>query len=72
MAEGLRQILIAQDIAADAPELASVCHAAMLASDAITQEAFRNTDSGDEALMAEAKIMLRSYVDSINSRFKPV
>jgi AcrR family transcriptional regulator len=71
MAEGLRQILIAQDIASDAPELATVCHAAMLASDAITQEAFRNTDSGDEALMAEAKIMLRSYVDSINSRFKP-
>ena len=43
----------------------------MLASDAITQEAFRNSTSGDAALMAEAKTMLRSYVDSINTRFKP-
>jgi AcrR family transcriptional regulator len=71
MAEGLRQILVLQDIAADAPELATVCHAAMLASDAITQEAFRNSDSGDADLMAEAKTMLRSYVDSINARFTP-
>ncbi len=71
MAEGLRQILISQGIAADAPELGTVCHAAMLASDAITQEAFRTSHSGDEALMAEAKTMLRSYVDSITSRFEP-
>ncbi len=71
MAEGLRHILISQDIAGDAPELVTVCHAAMLASDAITQEAFRNADSGDAALMAEAKTMLRSYVTTINSRFTP-
>jgi AcrR family transcriptional regulator len=71
MAKGLRHILISQDIAGDAPELATVCHAAMLASDAITQEAFRNNDSGDAALMAEAKTMLRSYIASINERFAP-
>ena len=71
MAEGLRHILISQGIAGDVPELGTVCHAAMLASDAITQEAFRISDSGDAALMTEAKTMLRSYVDSINSRFKP-
>jgi AcrR family transcriptional regulator len=71
MADGLRHILVAQGIAADVPELATVCHAAMLASDAITQEAFRTRDSGDVALMAEAKTMLRSYVDSIRSRFTP-
>ena len=71
MAQGLRDILISQDIAGDTPELGTVCHAAMLASDAITQEAFRNSDSGDTALMAEAKTMLRSYVDSINARFAP-
>jgi len=71
MAQGLRHILISQDTAGDAPELATVCHAAMLASDAITQEAFRNSDSGDTALMAEAKTMLRSYVASINERFTP-
>ena len=71
MAEGLRQILISQEIAGDPPELGTVCHAAMLASDAITQEAFRNSDSGDADLMAEAKTMLRSYVASITTRFKP-
>jgi hypothetical protein len=71
MAEGLRHILISQDIARDAAELGTVCHAAMLASDAITQEAFRISDSGDAALMAEAKTMLRSYVASINTRFDP-
>jgi AcrR family transcriptional regulator len=71
MAKGLRHILLSQDIAGDAPELDTVCHAAMLASDAITQEAFRNSDAGDAALMAEAKTMLRSYVASINARFKP-
>ena len=71
MAEGLRQILISQEIAGDTPELGTVCHAEMLASDAITQEAFRNSDSGDADLMAEAKTMLRSYVASITTRFKP-
>jgi AcrR family transcriptional regulator len=71
MAEGLRRILISQDIARDVAELGTVCHAAMLASDAITQEAFRISDAGDAALMAEAKIMLRSYVASINTRFDP-
>ena len=71
MAEGLRHILISQDIAGESPELGTVCHAAMLASDAITQEAFRNSDAGDADLMAEAKTMLRSYVASINSRFAP-
>jgi AcrR family transcriptional regulator len=70
MADGLRHILISQDIADDVPELATVCHAAMLASDAITQEAFHISDSGDAALMAEAKTMLRSYVASITARFK--
>ncbi|MEV7397144.1 TetR/AcrR family transcriptional regulator [Aeromicrobium sp. NPDC092404] len=71
MADGLRHILVSQDIAADAPELATICHAAMLASDAITQEAFRASDAGDAALMAEAKTMLRSYVATITSRFAP-
>ena len=71
MAEGLRHILITQGIAGDGPELGTVCHAAMLASDAITQEAFRHSDSGDADLMAEAKTMLRSYVASINARFTP-
>ena len=60
MAEGLRHILVSQGIAGDAPELGTICHAAMLAADAITQEAFRNAGSGDADLMAEAKTMLRT------------
>lgn len=71
MAEGIRRIVISQGIARDVPELGTICLAAMLASDAITQEAFRISDRGDPALLAEAKTMLGAYVASINTRFGP-
>jgi AcrR family transcriptional regulator len=71
MAEGLRHILVSQRLARDTPELGPMCLAAVLASDAITQEAFRISDSGDAVLMAEAKTMLRGYVAGIRDRLAP-
>ena len=64
MSRGVHRVLCAQGFAEDTPEYASACHTAFLAADAVTQEAFRADPSGDPALLARLKDMLRAYLDS--------
>ncbi|MFF0014140.1 TetR family transcriptional regulator [Streptomyces sp. NPDC005374] len=69
MADGIRRILLALHLAEDDENLARVCHAAMLAADALAQEAFRRDTKGDAALLEEAKILLRGYLTDIAARY---
>ncbi|MGW2517314.1 TetR family transcriptional regulator [Streptomyces sp. NPDC001617] len=71
MADGVRRILLALDMARDDEELGRVCHAAVLAADALAQEAFRRAAQGDAALLEEAKVMLRSYLAAVTARYRP-
>jgi AcrR family transcriptional regulator len=68
MADGIRRILLALDVAHDDEALARACHAAVLAADALAQEAFRRDAEGDAGLLAEAKVMLRGYLTAIAGR----
>ncbi|MGW5654341.1 TetR family transcriptional regulator [Streptomyces humi] len=68
MADGVRQVLLALGVADDTEELGRACHAAVLAADALAQEAFRRDAAGDTALLEEAKIMLRGYLAAITAR----
>ncbi|MRH87732.1 TetR family transcriptional regulator [Nocardia sp. SYP-A9097] len=61
MAVTLREIMIAQGVAADVPELDIACRTAHLMGDAVMQEAFRTDPDGDPGLLTEAKIALRAY-----------
>jgi AcrR family transcriptional regulator len=69
MADGVRRIVVALGLARDSDQLATACYAAFLASDALTQEAFRRDADGDPGLLDEAKVMLRGYLDSVAARF---
>ncbi|MFE3849535.1 TetR family transcriptional regulator [Streptomyces griseorubiginosus] len=69
MADGIRRILLALRLAEDDDTLARVCHAAVLAADALAQEAFRRDVKGDAALLEEAKILLRGYLTDIAARY---
>jgi AcrR family transcriptional regulator len=68
MADGIRRILLALDVAHDDEALARACHAAVLAADALAQEAFRRDAEGDAGLLAEAKVMRRGYLTAIAGR----
>jgi AcrR family transcriptional regulator len=70
MADGIRRILLALDLAEDDEALARTCHAAMLAADALAQEAFRRDRAGDAALLDEAKVMLRGYLGEVAERYR--
>ncbi|MFC8519317.1 TetR family transcriptional regulator [Streptomyces sp. NPDC057257] len=70
MADGVRRILLALGLAEDGEALARVCHAAVLAADALAQEAFRRDPRGDEALLDEAKVMLRGYLAAVVERYR--
>ncbi|WP_330180301.1 TetR family transcriptional regulator [Nocardia sp. NBC_01503] len=61
MAVTLREIMIAQGIAAPGPDLDIACRTAHLMGDAVMQEAFRTDPEGDPGLLREAKIALRAY-----------
>jgi AcrR family transcriptional regulator len=69
MADGIRRILLALGIAHDDEPLARACHAALLAADALAQEAFRRDADGDAELLDEAKVMLRGYLGDIAGRY---
>jgi AcrR family transcriptional regulator len=69
MADGIRRILLALRLAEDDETLARVCHAAILAADALAQEAFRRETKGDAALLEETKILLRGYLTDIAARY---
>jgi AcrR family transcriptional regulator len=69
MADGVRRVLLALGAAADDDEaLARSCHAAVLAADALAQEAFRRDAEGDADLLDEAKVMLRGYLAAVMAR----
>ncbi|CAM5743545.1 TetR/AcrR family transcriptional regulator OS=Streptomyces alboniger OX=132473 GN=CP975_06910 PE=4 SV=1 [Streptomyces alboniger] len=69
MADGIRRILLALDLATDDEALARACHAAILTADALAQEAFRRDTGGDAALLDEAKTMLRGYLTAVAARY---
>ncbi|WP_067570286.1 TetR family transcriptional regulator [Nocardia acidivorans] len=61
MAVTLREIMIAQGVAAPGEELDIACRTAHLMGDAVMQEAFRADPDGDPGLLREVKIALRAY-----------
>jgi AcrR family transcriptional regulator len=69
MADGVRRVLLALGLAHDDCALARSCHAAILAADALAQEAFRRDREGDAALLDEAKRMLRGYLTDVAGRY---
>ncbi|MEU2296583.1 TetR family transcriptional regulator [Streptomyces antibioticus] len=69
MADGIRRVLLALGVARDDEALARSCHAAILAADALAQEAFRREPEGDAALLEEAKVMLRGYLGAVVARY---
>ncbi|MFJ8632295.1 TetR/AcrR family transcriptional regulator [Streptomyces sp. NPDC093568] len=68
MADGTRRVVLALGLARDDEALARACHAAVLAADALAQEAFRRDPEGDPGLLDEAKLMLRGYLDAVTAR----
>ncbi|MDR6977918.1 AcrR family transcriptional regulator [Streptomyces sp. 3330] len=68
MADGVRRVLGALGVAPDDETLARACHAAILAADALAQEAFRRDPGGDTGLLDEAKAMLRCYLTEVVAR----
>lgn len=61
MARTLRELVLAQGMAADAEDLEVACRTAHLMGDAVMQEAFRADPEGDPDLLRQAKIALRAY-----------
>jgi AcrR family transcriptional regulator len=70
MADGVRRVLLALGVAPDDEALARACHAAILAADALAQEAFRRAPEGDTDLLDEAKAMLRCYLTEVVARYE--
>lgn len=70
MADGIRHILLALGLAHDDEALSHACHAAVLAADALAQEAFRRDPEGDPALLDEARTMLRGYLAGVTARYR--
>ncbi|TQJ86380.1 TetR family transcriptional regulator [Streptomyces sp. SLBN-31] len=70
MADGIRRVLLALGLARDDEALARACHCAVLAADALAQEAFRREPLGDAELLEEAKVMLRGYLAAVTARYR--
>lgn len=71
LADGVRRILVAGGAVTDGPGVALAARAAVLAADALLQEAFRLDAQGDPDLLTEAKELLRAYLESSATRFPP-
>nr|WP_237549188.1 TetR family transcriptional regulator [Streptomyces sp. SID4950] len=69
MADGVARVLLALGVARDDESLARACRAAVLAADALAQEAFRRTPEGDADLLDEAKVMMRGYLSAVAARY---
>ena len=65
LAAGLRRILVGLELVPEGNALEAVCRAAVLAADALLQEAFRADPAGDPVLLEEAKRMLRAYLENL-------
>jgi len=68
LAEGVRRVLVGRGLARDGAALERACFAAVLTADALLQEAFRDHPKGDAKLLAEAKVILRRYLEDVASR----
>ncbi|MFE9017841.1 TetR family transcriptional regulator [Streptomyces sp. NPDC007808] len=68
MADGVRRVLGALGVEGDDEALRRACHAAVLAADALAQDAFRRDPQGDPGFLDEAKIMLRGYLGAVVAR----
>jgi AcrR family transcriptional regulator len=71
LADGVRRLLVAGGAVADVPGVALASRAAVLAADALLQEAFRLDAQGDPDLLDEAKQLLRAYLGQSATRFPP-
>jgi hypothetical protein len=69
LADGLRRVLIALQLARDDAHLVTVCQAAVHTCDALLQEAFRRDPAGEAALLEEAKALLRAYLDRVTAHY---
>jgi AcrR family transcriptional regulator len=65
MAQGVRRTLLVLGLVNDGLDLMTACEAAVLAADAVIQEAFRRTPEGDPDLLAAATAMLSAYLGSL-------
>jgi AcrR family transcriptional regulator len=68
MAQGVRRALLVLDLVDDGLELVTACEAAVLAADAVIQEAFRRSPEGDPDLLAAATALLRAYLGTLARR----
>jgi len=68
LADGLRQIIVAQGEVGDSEELHTICRTAVYVGDGLLQAAFRHQPDGDEALIAEAKRIERLYFEDALTR----
>jgi AcrR family transcriptional regulator len=68
LAATVRRLMVVLGLASDGERLELVARAAVLAADALLQEAFREDPGGDPALIGEAKRILRLYMDEVVSR----
>jgi AcrR family transcriptional regulator len=65
LARGVRRVLVAQGLAHDGPHLVTVSEAAVIAADALLQEAFRRDPAGDPTLLDELKTILRGHLATL-------
>ncbi|MEA2310536.1 MAG: hypothetical protein QOE28_504, partial [Solirubrobacteraceae bacterium] len=65
LAGGLVRVMQAHGLAADGERLHVAARAGILVADALLQEAFREREDGDPALISEAKVVLRPYLADV-------
>jgi AcrR family transcriptional regulator len=65
LADGVRRLVLRLELAHDDERLVTVCAAAVHVADALLQEAFRRDPEGDGALLAEARTILRGYLQAV-------
>jgi AcrR family transcriptional regulator len=66
LAAALRRILVSLGVAHDGEPLEIVARSGVLVADALLQEAFREDARGDARLIAEAKRVLRLYLEDVH------
>jgi len=67
MAVGIRGMLVAQGVGHNDRKTLRISLAIQLATDALLQEAFRVSPSGNTALLGELKTMIRSYLAALTT-----
>ncbi|HEV2634073.1 MAG TPA: TetR/AcrR family transcriptional regulator [Actinocrinis sp.] len=68
IADGVRQVLIAQTGLADSATLGRISRTAVVVADALLQFAFHDGPDGDEFVLDELKTMLRLYLADVTRR----